>query len=72
MLQEEVMNALFTRTSVRAYQNDALKPEEIRRILQAGFCAPSARDARPWYFIVIQENGNVGVHLDKDTTPIPR
>ena len=55
MLQEEVMNALFTRTSVRAYQNDALKPEEIRRILQAGFCAPSARNARPWYFIVIQE-----------------
>ena len=48
MLQEEVMNALFTRTSVRAYQNDALRPEEIRRILQAGFCAPSARNARPW------------------------
>lgn len=49
------MNSIFTRASVRTYQAAALKPQEIHRILQAGFCAPSARNAQPWAFIVVEK-----------------
>ncbi len=48
------MNSIFERTSIRRYRNDPLKEEEIKKILQAAFSAPSARNAQPWYFIVVQ------------------
>lgn len=48
------MDAIFDRTSIRKYKDIALKEEEIHRILEAGFSAPSARNAQPWHFIVVR------------------
>ncbi len=53
------MNSIFERTSVRSYKAQRLKKEEVQQILQAAFCAPSARNAQPWYFIVIQDKGKL-------------
>ena len=48
------MDAIFNRTSIRKYKQESLKKEEIDLILKAAFSAPSARNSRPWQFIVVQ------------------
>ena len=53
------MNSIYERTSVRAYQPCALQKEEIKQILKAAFCAPSARNAQPWYFIVVEDKAKL-------------
>ena len=46
------MDAIFTRTSVRAYTDRAIEPEKLERLLRAGMAAPSARNQQPWEFYV--------------------
>lgn len=48
------MNILFRRRSVRAYTDQEIEKEKIDLILRAGMQAPSARNQRPWRFLVIQ------------------
>jgi nitroreductase len=44
------------RQSVRAYDtNKAVEPEKIERIIEAGRLSPSACNAQPWHFIVVDE-----------------
>src|SRR6056297_4210937 len=43
------------RQSVRAYQDKPVQREKIERCLKAGRLAPSARNAQPWQFIVIDD-----------------
>lgn len=50
---EIVYNNILSRTSIRAYSNKAIEKEKIEKLLRAGMSAPSAMDARPWHFIVI-------------------
>ena len=38
------MDAIFTRTSVRAYADRPVEPEKLERLLRAGMAAPSARN----------------------------
>ena len=47
------MNAIFTRTSVRQFEDREVEPEKIEQLLKAGFAAPSALNERPWEFYVI-------------------
>ena len=47
------MNAIFTRSSVRQFEDREIEPEKIEKILQAGFSAPSALNERPWEFYVV-------------------
>lgn len=49
------MNAIFKRRSIRRYTDQTIKEEQIRKILEAGMCAPSAGNNRPWHFIVVTE-----------------
>jgi nitroreductase len=49
------MNIIFTRRSVRNYTDQAIPREKIDLILRAAMQAPSARNQRPWRFLVIQE-----------------
>lgn len=48
------MKAIFERKSIRKYTNQKIEKDVIEKILAAGMSAPSARDARPWHFIVVQ------------------
>jgi nitroreductase len=43
------------RQSVRAYQDKPVEREKIERCLEAGRLAPSARNAQPWQFVVIDD-----------------
>ena len=47
------MNAIFTRTSVRSYEERPVEPEKIEKILKAAMAAPSAVNQQPWEFYVV-------------------
>lgn len=47
------MDAIFTRTSVRNYEERPVEKEKIERILRAAMAAPSAVNQQPWEFYVV-------------------
>ena len=49
------LDIITSRASIRKYKNQSIEPEIINLILNAGFCAPSAHNRRPWEFIVIND-----------------
>ena len=49
------MNAIFQRRSIRKYTAETITEEQIQRLLDAAMSAPSARNQRPWEFVVITE-----------------
>jgi len=46
---------IYTRTSVRAYQDRPVEDEKVEQILRAAMSAPSAVNKQPWAFVVINE-----------------
>ncbi len=49
------IEAIRTRRSIRKYINKPVPDETVHRIIEAGMYAPSARNYRPWHFIVIRK-----------------
>lgn len=49
------MNAIFERKSIRKYTDQPVPYEMIEKILEAGMCAPSAGNERPWHFVVLDD-----------------
>ena len=47
------MYAIFTRTSVRSYEERSVEHEKIEKILKAAMAAPSAMNQQPWEFYVV-------------------
>lgn len=50
---------IFARKSVREYLDKGVEKEKIDLMLRAGMAAPSARDLRPWEFIVINDRATL-------------
>ncbi|MDF2592581.1 MAG: nitroreductase family protein, partial [Clostridia bacterium] len=50
----ETLKNIKNRRSVRAYQAEQIKEEELQMILEAGIYAPNARNQQSWHFTVIQ------------------
>jgi nitroreductase len=51
----DALEVIFERKSVRNYKTDPVKKEDLETIVKAGMAAPTARDRRPWEFIVIDD-----------------
>jgi nitroreductase len=51
----DVLEAIFTRRSIRKYTGQPVSEEDLHTILRAGCYAPSARNHQPWHFIVIRD-----------------
>jgi nitroreductase len=51
----DALEAIHTRRSIRKYQDKPVPEELLRRVLAAGMAAPSARNAQPWQFVVIDD-----------------
>ena len=49
------MNSIYTRISVRKYQDRPVEEEKILAILRAAMQAPSARNQQPWEFYVVTD-----------------
>lgn len=56
-MKNEVLTAISTRRSHRAYRPDQLSEEVLSAILQAGLEAPSATNRQPWHYSVVQDAG---------------
>ncbi len=50
---------LFQRRSIRKYHNTPVEDDKIELLLQAGMAAPSAKNKRPWHFVVIKDRGTL-------------
>lgn len=50
-----VHDAIYTRRSIRRYQNKPLPEEIIWQLIQAAAQAPSAKNRQPWFFYIIRD-----------------
>ena len=53
------MDSIKNRRSIRRYTNQPLTEEAIYELLEAGMCAPSAGNEKPWHFVVIEERSQL-------------
>lgn len=51
----DVITAIKTRRTIRKYTGAAVNDQQLRTVLEAGFCAPSAMNLRPWHFVVVKD-----------------
>jgi len=52
----EAFEMLEKRASIRHFTQSEISEDDIKKILEAGFMAPSAMNRRPYEFIVIKDN----------------
>jgi nitroreductase len=55
MTSEELLKLFGKRQSVRAYSNQPVEKNKLMRCIEAARIAPSACNAQPWKFIVIDD-----------------
>lgn len=51
----ETINAIISRRSIRRFEDKTISNHLLNEILRAGMHAPSARNERPWQFLVIND-----------------
>ena len=51
----ELYEGLISRRSIRKYSGEHIEEDSIMAIIRAGMYAPSARNKRPWHFIIIDD-----------------
>lgn len=50
-----MIETILTRKSERDYTGEHIPKEDIKTILECGFCAPSARNLQPWSAVVVDD-----------------
>lgn len=51
----DVCDAIYTRCSIRRYQEKPISEEAIFQLIQAAGRAPSAKNRQPWFFYIIRD-----------------
>jgi|SRR5690554_1917686 len=51
----DVLTAIRERRSIRRFTGDPVSDQQLNTILHAGLCAPTARNLRPFHFVLIQD-----------------
>jgi nitroreductase len=51
----DILEAIQTRRSIRVFTDQPVSPDLVRQILQAAMMAPSAGNAQPWQFLVVDD-----------------
>lgn len=64
----DVMEALYTRRSIRKYRNEPVSREQLLKLLEAATLAPSGSNLQPWSFAVIQDSGLLQSYSDRAKT----
>jgi len=49
------MNEIFSRVSIRKYQDKPVEDDKIKILLKAAMAAPSAGNQQPWEFYVVRD-----------------
>jgi nitroreductase len=58
------MKEIFSRRSIRKYENRPVEDDQLQKLLRAAMYAPSAGNEQPWHFVVIKDRKK----LDEITT----
>lgn len=66
-MEDDKMNAIFTRRSIRKYKNEPISDEQLEILLKAGMSAPSAMNSQNWEFVIVRDKN----HLSKLSTLNP-
>jgi nitroreductase len=53
---EDFLRIIRSRRSCRKYSNQPIEKEKLERIIEAGRMAPSACNAQPWKFIIVDDS----------------
>ena len=49
------MEEIFLRRSIRKYENKEIEEEKLKQIIKAGMNAPTARNLKPFEFIIVKD-----------------
>lgn len=50
-----IVENIMTRTSIRAYTEEAIGADTVETLLRAGMAAPTAVNKQPWHFVVLTD-----------------
>jgi nitroreductase len=64
-MDNEALNVIYTRKSVRSFTGDAVSREDLMKIIRAGMSAPSAVNIQPWAFIIVTERKTLDALCDR-------
>lgn len=53
------MEEIYLRRSIRKYTSDVISDELLEKILKAGMNAPSARNTKPYEFIIVRDKNKL-------------
>lgn len=53
------IETIMTRTSIRSFTDQAVADETVETLLRAGMAAPTAVNAQPWHFVVVNERAQL-------------
>ena len=56
----DTWDTIASRRQVRAFTNQEIPPDVLRRILEAGRLAPSGSNRQPWDFVVVSDKDQKG------------
>lgn len=54
-----IIEGIVSRRSIRVYENRDVPDNLINSVINAGCCAPSAKNKRPWEFVVIKDKNKL-------------
>lgn len=55
MTRPAALEAILSRRSIRRYTDEPVPEEAVTELLRAAMAAPSARNQRPWHFVVVRD-----------------
>ncbi|MDD6337793.1 MAG: nitroreductase family protein [Lentisphaeria bacterium] len=55
----DAIQTIMTRPSVRAFLDKPVPEETVERLLRAAMAAPSAKNSRPWAFVLIRDRAEL-------------
>lgn len=67
---KEILDLIINRQSDRKYSDKPVEKEKLERILEAGRMSPSACNAQPWKFIVVNEPELVAKVAEAASAPL--
>lgn len=53
------IETIMTRTSIRSFTDQTVADETVETMLRAGMAAPTAVNAQPWHFVVVNERAKL-------------
>ena len=68
-MNNPVLDAIADRRSIRSYKNEKITAEQIDILLKAAQQSPSARNAQPWHFTVLQ-NPEIFAEINAETAKV--